>query len=214
MKSAHKASKRPGKASPAGKKPKPRDALERSATGLIDAQPGLPGFPGEGLRGREWVQAEERMSELIGANLPQTKYHALASFALCCREIDPQWPGVGFPAAPGVLRGSQEIVEIEIWRAVKRRDEAFFADLARFAKKLFRPDWMSNEERILWEAMRLLEKNGANPTREEVKQAVIAKGVRIEERDWSGYFKRCGLGFLSKGKPGRKAGRPIKRPSR
>jgi hypothetical protein len=212
--------KKPGKRPPGRGKARPEaETLETPQARIDEASEQaeddpLPGFPGEGLRGSEWRQAEERLRELIAASIPQTKNPFLVSFASCCREFELLQKGSLFSAAPEVLRGSMDVVEAELWRSVRRRDESFFNDLARFAKKLFQPDWRSNEERILWAAFRLLEKDRAKPSREAVKEAVLAQGVRIEERDWSGYFKRCGLGFLGKAKPGRKPDKPIKRSSR
>lgn len=212
--------KKPGKRPLGRSKAKPEEAALEAPQARAEAaleQEGddaLPGFPGEGLRGSEWRQAEERLREHILASIPQTKNPFLVSFAFCCREFELLEKGSPFSAAPKVLRGSMDVVESELWQAVRRRDESFFNDLARFAKKLFQPDWRNNEERILWEAFRLLDKLRAKPSREAVKEAALAQGVRIDERDWSGYFKRCGLDFLEKAKPGRKPKKPIKRGSR
>jgi hypothetical protein len=53
-------------------------------------------------------------------------------------------------------------------------------------------------------AWKLRETLNRNPTKREVRVAVNVRGLRISEKDWPKYWKRCGLTFL----PSAQSGRP------
>ena len=163
----------------------------------------------EPWRGEEWIPAEDRYSELLAGHLPQTKHAALVHFnAAWC------WSCLGW----GDPQQHLERLAVAMKQAMLSKDESLFFDLAKLAKACFRHPWQTNEELVLSVAFELREDGCENPTREAVKKAVqarLAKQGQIDEKDWSGYFKRCCLEFLEKSRPGRKPNPPATtKPSR
>ena len=70
------------------------------------------------------------------------------------------------------------------------------------------PAMMSHKERICSIALRLRSSLGRDPTKRKVRAAASAQGLSINEKDWSKYWKECGLDFL----PHAKGGRPSQKP--
>jgi hypothetical protein len=146
----------------------------------------------------------------LRALLPETRHASFVHFEIA-------WPGLRFEdlarkhGKDADREPCRDRSEHELRRffpakleAMERRDETFFRNLARLSKALFRPDYRTNEERVLEAAFELREEHCENPDSDQVKRLVRAGGVKIDDKDWSGYFKRCRLEFLAKARPGRK----------
>jgi len=197
------------KSSPAGKGSKPSGQTQGVNDGFCSITGQQEEYAREPWRGEEWKTAEKRLDELIKNKWLVTKSTWLGAFKEVYEKI--VWAKIVSKKEPGF--SEQELLRIGAISVLRmlEKDLGFFDDLSRFAKSAFRENFQTNEERLLITAFELRETDCTNPSREAVKKAVLASGVRIDERDWSGYFKRCGLDFLEKSKPGR---RPIKRGSR
>lgn len=147
----------------------------------------------------EWIQPWERYRELL-SGVHSGEQSRLQPFAIAWEKIQ---MGSRDSAAWSLLSLLQPIGD-----AMTERDESLFVELLRLAKKLFHQTFATHELRLLELAFTMRKEYGRNPTRAEVKTRFLASGTQIDEKDWSGYFKRCRLEFLAKAKPGRK---PVKK---
>jgi hypothetical protein len=97
-----------------------------------------------------------------------------------------------------------------IAEAWMRRDGEFFLRHANLWRELCeikhggRHPAATNVAAICRSAIALHYQHKRNPTKKEVRDEVAKGGLRIGEKDWPKYFRKCGLTFL----PQAKAGRP------
>jgi hypothetical protein len=151
----------------------------------------------EWLRG-EWIQPWERYAELL-SGVHSGAQSRLRPFLVAWEKLQ---IGASISAAWSLVGLLKPIEE-----AMKQSDESFFVELLRLAKKLFRETFATHELRLLELAFAMRKEIGRNPTRAEMKTRFLASGIQIDEKDWSGYFKRCRLDFLAKSRPGRRPGK-------
>jgi hypothetical protein len=94
------------------------------------------------------------------------------------------------------------------------RDEEFFARHADLWRSLCQTDRTAehraptNVGRICTVAIALRARLGRDPTKKQVRDEVAKLGLRISEKDWPKYLRKCGLAFL----PQARSGRPTKNP--
>jgi hypothetical protein len=94
------------------------------------------------------------------------------------------------------------------------RDEEFFARHADLWRSLCQTDHTAenraptNVARICSVAIALRGRLGRDPTKKQLRDEVAKLGLRISEKDWPKYLRKCGLTFL----PQARSGRPTKNP--
>ena len=169
----------------------------------------------KGLHGPEWEPAVQLLGEMqIRRGGGETRHESVKALEMqfwCVQELhgrarnDREW------TREEVLSVAPQAVEnagVEVLLAWLNNDFAFFEEFARVeviaSGKRSKRDKIPYEE-VIDTAWDLCTPEKGNPSREEVKQAVEAKGVVVS--DWTKAFKKCRLDFLK----GRPRGRPKRR---
>lgn len=190
---------------------------------------------GEPRPGKAWKAALDYLSELRGKRLARPKHPGVDDIEWCLAKVRINSLRRLVRHKDSVRRMRVEVSKPPFERdeatrfveeigicggavvlAWMNEDEAFFSDLARFAKLTFgkhRKKDATNEEKIIEEAEEQWYDGCRNPSREGVRMEIEKKGIKIAAKQWPDYFKRCKLEFLKSNKgPGRpRKPEPLKR---
>jgi hypothetical protein len=101
-----------------------------------------------------------------------------------------------------------------IGRAWLRRDRDFFARHAPLWRALCAekrlPSGQTNAARICAAAIQLRERLKKDPTKKQLREQIAIQGLRISDKDWPKYLRKCGLTFLPHARSGRRPQIPRK----
>lgn len=165
--------------------------------------------------GPEWEPAVQLLHEMqIRRGGGETRHESVKALEMqfwCVQELHGRARNDKAWTREDVLSAAPQAVEnagVEVLLAWLNRDCAFFEEFARVeviaSGKRSKRD-TSPYEVVIDTAFDLYTPAKGNPSREEVIDAVEAKGVTVS--DWTKAFKKCRLHFLK----GRRRGRPKKR---